>query len=226
MPVGGELHFFPPDIMGARPAIAPLIAEAIAQWAHIECALGVLLAVILETEAQTGLAMLSALTSSSNQMSVVSAAAKAKLTVADEELFSAFMMLVRSAAKHRHKLAHWCWVLSRDLPDDLLLIDPAHQQSIAANMLGFHDPLVTIDRENIFVLRKQDAEEMLATINSVRVLSSRVVSVMWQKDRGKRAEARQKLSSEPEMAEALARLRARRNNQEARPQPLPPDQTA
>jgi hypothetical protein len=84
-----SLHFYPPDIMTVRPTLAVFIAECIAEWAQIESILGVILAVILETEAQTGLAMYMSLTSLSNQMTVVSAAAKAKLTVADEELFSA-----------------------------------------------------------------------------------------------------------------------------------------
>src|ERR1700739_185557 len=87
-----DLRFMTQDTMAQRPALAALIAEVIAEWSQVECSLGVVLAVILETEAQTGLAMFLTLTSSNNKMTMVSAAAKAKLTASDEELFGAILM--------------------------------------------------------------------------------------------------------------------------------------
>jgi hypothetical protein len=211
------LHFYPPDIMTVRPILAPLIAECIAEWAQIECTLGIILAVILETEAQTGLAMYMSLTSSTNQMTVLSAAAEAKLTKADEELFSAVLMIVRSAAKERHRFAHWCWALSDDLPDALLLLDPAHQAPLLANWLGLHDPLADIDRDNIFVLREPDAREAATTMKTVKKRLSSLLGVLHEQDRGKRAERRQQLSTEPQIVEALARLRKARQNAQGVP---------
>jgi hypothetical protein len=210
------LHFYPPDIMTVRPRLAPLIAECIAEWAQIECTLGIILAVILETEAQTGLAMYMSLTSLSNQMTVVSAAAKAKLTVADEELFSAVLMVVKSAAKDRHKFAHWCWALSDDLPDALLLLDPAYQAPLLANWLGLHDPLTPVDRDHIYVLREQDGKDIVSNMKMAKKHLYSLINVLHVEDRAVRAERRQKLSSEPQILEALGRLRkARRSGQEA-----------
>jgi hypothetical protein len=207
-PHAQEFHFFAPAIMTERPRVSPVIAETIAQWAHVECCVGVMLAIILETEAQTGLAMFYSLTSSRNQMGMVEAASRAKLTEPYNEVFCAFLRLARAAAKERHKLAHWCWILSNDLPDDLLLIDPSHQGAIVANMLGYHDPLAIADRSNIYVLTPSAADEILQQVVTVRNLASRLISLLWQqKDRGKRAELRQKLSAEPPMAEAIRRLR-------------------
>jgi hypothetical protein len=205
-----SLHFYPPDIMTARPILAPLVAECIAEWAQIECALGVILAIILETEAQTGLAMYMSLKSFNNQATVVSAAAKAKLTIADEELFSAVLMIVRSAARERHKFAHWCWALSDDLPDALLLLDPAHQAPLLANWLGLHDPRAEADRDNIFVLREADAKEMVTNMKAVKKHLSSLLGVLYEEDRGVRAERRHRLSSEPQIAEALIRLQKKR----------------
>lgn len=128
-------------------------------------------------------------------------------------MFSALLLKVRSVAKERHRVAHWCWILSDDLPPDaLLLIDPAEQAPIFANMLGYHDPKVDVDRSKIFVLRKQDAAAIVKNIKDVKNLVNRVLRVLWQKDRGERAELRDQLCSEPRMAEALRLLRARRKS--------------
>jgi hypothetical protein len=78
-----DLDLMPSEPMKARPEVAVLVAECIAIWANIECTLGVTLAIILQTEAHTGLRMFSSLTSFSNQMAVLSAAAKAKLPPRD-----------------------------------------------------------------------------------------------------------------------------------------------
>jgi len=208
-----QLRFDPPDIMMARPELGILVAECIAQWAQVECLLGVILAVILETEAQTGLAMFLALTSSNNQMTILSAAAKSKLIAREADLFEAVMTLVRSAAKERHRLAHWCWALSDDLPDALLLIDPAHEAPLFANKLGFHDALAEIDRSNIFVLRKRDAQEIVAKIKALKSFANQLLNVFSRQDQGERYEQCQTLSSEPQILEALDRLRkARKNN--------------
>src|ERR1700732_4470084 len=85
----GGLHINPSDVMSKRPELAIVIAECIATWAQIECALGVILAVILETEAQTGLAMFNSLMSSNTQMAIIDAAAKAKLVIREQEMFGA-----------------------------------------------------------------------------------------------------------------------------------------
>jgi hypothetical protein len=208
-----DLHIMPLETMTQRPELGVLIAETIAVWAQVECALGIILAVILETEAQTALAMFSSLTSSSNQMTVVSSAAKAKLNEADEELFSAIMMLVRSAAKDRHKYAHWCWAFTTALPEALLLIEPDKQATWFANILGYHDTLAKIDHDDIFVLRLPDATETVERVRSVKNWLGRLLGVFVQKDRGTRAELRQTLSSEPPILEALDRLRkARKSN--------------
>jgi hypothetical protein len=209
---GLDLHFVVSDAMAQRPKLAVLIVETIGIWAQVECSLGVILAVILETEAQTGLAMFLSLTSSNNQMAIVSSAAKAKLTVADEELFSAIMKLVRTAAKDRHKFAHWCWAYTARLPDALLLIDPAHQAPWLANLLGYHDVFTSIDNSNIFVLREQDAQEAFRPGRWGGLLVGQLLSVFVQKDRGIRAELRQTLSNEPPILEALSRLRQERKS--------------
>lgn len=214
------LHFFPPSIMTARPKVAHYVAEALAQWANIECSIGVLLAIILDEEAQTGLAMFYSLNSSNNQIGLVEAA-KVKLTKADQELISAFLSVARSAAKQRHKLAHWCWLLTDELPDDLLLTDPSHQSVIMANMLGYHDVFAEVDRSKIFVLRASDLKAIVKRFREVWQLLSQLIGVMHQQDRGKRAEARRRLSTAPVMAEALQRLR-QKNTQE--PRQSPPDE--
>lgn len=219
MPFGTSLHFQPVNVMTARPEIAALIAESIAEWSQIECGLGVILAVILETEAQTGLAMLATLNSSSAQMAVVEAAANAKLTKADQELFGALSVLIRAAAKDRHKLAHWCWMHCGELPDALLMIEPGYQAQIFANMLGYNDVFADVDRSRIYVLGKSDAAAIARDIKQVFEAVNRAMIVFCQQDRGKRAEARQKLLDGPRMAAALSQWRSRHPEP---PKPQPP----
>jgi hypothetical protein len=198
--------------MAQRPTIAIEIAKAIAEWSHVECLLGVTLAVILETEAQTGLQMFLSLTSSSNQIALVSAAAKAKLTIADEELFSAVMILVRSAAKERHRLAHWSYAISNELPDDLLLVDPADLAPFYANQLGYHDPMADIERSKVYVLTHTDAQRIVEQIKSVELFVDWLINIFSMSDRGERAEQRQQLCKRPQILEALRQLHERRKS--------------
>lgn len=209
---GVSLDFWPRDAMLQRPKVAVLIAEAISEWAQVECSIGVILAIVLETEAQTALAMFSALTSSNNQMTIVEAAAKAKLTGADSELFTAALKVIRRAAKERHKLAHWCWALAHELPDALLLIDPDDLGRWLAHLHGYHDVFVSLDQGRIFVLRESDAKRILAKISESKELTSRVINVFFTKDRGKRAELRQQLCSEHPIRTALDLIRRERKS--------------
>jgi hypothetical protein len=161
--------------------------------------------------------MFLSLTSSSNQMTVLGAAAKAKLVSREVELFEAVMTIVRTVAKERHRLAHWCWALSDDLPDALLLIDPADQAPLFANMLGYHDVSADIDRGNIFVLRKPGAQEILTKMNTVRLFVSELLRIFCKEDRGERFALLRTLSSEPQIHEALSRLRERQKNNPSPP---------
>jgi hypothetical protein len=197
------LDIWPRDAMVQRPKVAVLVAEAIAEWAQVECSVGVILAVILETEAQTALAMFSALTSSNNQMTIVEAAAKAKLTKADSDLLSALLKIARRAAKERHKLAHWCWALAYELPEALLLIDPDYLGTLIANMNGYHDALAPVDRTRIFVLKETDAKRIVEKISESKELANRVLIVFLAQDRQKRAELREKLCDEHPIRTAL-----------------------
>ncbi len=207
--------------MAQRPTVTPEIAKAACEWSHIECLLGIALAVILETEAQTGLAMFLALTSSSNQMTVLDAAAQAKLTEADKEMVTAVMSIVRTAARERNKLVHWCYAISNDFPADLLIIDPADLAPLYANQLGYHDPLAEIDLSKVFRLRREDAEEIVNKIKSAANAVDRMIHVLAISDRGERAEQRLLLSSEPPLAEALRQLRERQKNNPKPPRPPP-----
>jgi hypothetical protein len=216
-----RVKFLPPDAMGERPEVAIEVAKGVAKWSQVECLLGVALAVVLETEAQTGLAMFLALTSSSNQITVFDAAVQAKLTKADKELVSATMMIVRATAKERHRIAHWCYAISHDLPKDLLIIDPHDLAPLYASVLGYHDPTVEVDKDKVYVLRAKDAQEISSKINDLRDLIDRMIHFLAIVDRGERAERRLQLSSEPPLAEALRQLRERQKNTRKAPKSLP-----
>lgn len=206
------------DTMRKNPEIGLLVAECIAQWPEVENVLGHVLAMLLETEARAAIAMLSSLASTAAQTAIIEAAAETKLRNDQKEVFDAILMLVRQVGKERHKMAHWCWGSSPQLPDALLLIDPEWKLQFSVDV-GGRLPDGTPNRDRIFVVRKSDVEETLKRLIAVRNFAGRITGFLWKRTpEPQRDEYLRLLASEPQVHEAVLRLRRRQKSNRPAPE--------
>jgi hypothetical protein len=211
----------PDGVFNMNPQLATLIAECIAEWAEIEYVLGLVLALILGTEARGALAMYLALSNFNAQIASIETAAEVELSGPEEECVAAVCMLARSGYKERNKLAHWCWGYTHEIPDAFLLLQP--EDKILNLIDGLSTPPVhrDFDKSRIFVVRKGDMESIQQMLKRVRDFAGRLTGVLNAKQPAVRALQCQQLSNEPQMVEALSRLRGRRKNNQEAPEPPP-----
>jgi hypothetical protein len=208
--------------MAGRPKVAVLMAECIAKWADIETMLGILLTLLLDTDAKATLAMYSALESRAPQLRMLEAAAESKLSEEHFDLFAVLLLQhLKPAMRERDKLAHWCWGYSPELPEALLLLEPDEKTIMHMDALDPPAP-AKIDRSKVFVVTESD---LTRTINRLLTVTNRVAAFMgtvWKRNSSdQRAALLQKLSTEPEIEKALVRRRESREKPPSAPPILP-----
>jgi hypothetical protein len=207
-----------------EPELATLVATIIGKWAHVEHQLAILMVHMLGANQSPAIAMFSALTSSMNQLIALKAAARAKLTGDDLDAFSAVVKVADSVGKQRHKLAHWLWGRSKDVPGALLLANPESfferhvELERVALMGGLYgvgakgvDPMefmrkLGFDHSSILVYRKGDLERLLRDMSeglSCVSLFNVNVDPHWT---GTRDEVFRRLSKLRLFQEALAQI--------------------
>lgn len=157
--------------VGTRPELAVLVAEAIGIWSEVESRLGSILAFMLTANAVAVSAMYNEL-SAQAQRAILLAAARSTLSADDNLLFRAVVKQVTSSAKDRHKLAHWLWGWSPQLPDALLLCDPAYMRDYIAfaeenKELEAKNRYPRFDWDHTFVYRKADFDAIISTMMKV-----------------------------------------------------------
>lgn len=202
---GARLALMQDNIMSLAPEIAKLVAEAVAQWSEVECLQGTLLAYIIDAEPQTAGAMYLALNAANAREALLNSAAQTKMSVREYDVFCAVMAYVRSTAKQRNRLAHWCWATSLDIPKDtLLLIDPASRISYEANFQAGPQNYKPHDDREIFVVSRDDISRIVRDIVCARSYLGRMAGMMWKANtQEKRDELRRSLSAEPAIRQFL-----------------------
>lgn len=100
--------------------LANLVTQIFALWAVVEQEFQILFSRIIGPDEIVADAVYAVLTRDGLQRTALNAAAKAKFGTDS----SAVLAVCKRAGKIRHKLAHWRWGQSPDLPDVLLLADP------------------------------------------------------------------------------------------------------
>jgi hypothetical protein len=170
------------SVMLKRPAIAVRVAQYIAEWSEVESLLGLFLALVLHTNARSGVAMYSALDNRSAQIRIIKAAAKAGLPAEHYDVVDVFInVFIQPAMKYRDKLAHWCWGHTDELPEALLIRQPDEK---LANLLeavtiqatrSIMRADIILDHDGIFVLRQTDLDQTL-TCNTSPECTRRVDS--------------------------------------------------
>lgn len=149
----------------------------IAFSSEIDLEMSLLLVRILGADATPALAMYDALRADNVKLAALSAAAKMALTKAQWPIFQAIIKIVQAAQKTRHKLAHWIWVESVDVPNALLLADPQHlrEREIGQSRLGLEEDVSHYfsppNGDHILVFRQNDLlDETKKLFDATKVL--------------------------------------------------------
>jgi hypothetical protein len=218
---GIHCEFGEPDIVSSRPLVAVRIAECIAEWTEIETLLGLLLALLLDANAKAAMAMYGATENRATQIKMLTAAAEHKMPEDEQDVLEAVLSAyVRPASKYRDKLAHWCWGRSPKFPEALLLTPPTTK--IPLHHYALDAPSKPkIDPKTVFVIKEGDLERATKHLRKVQSYLNDIISMVREADQQKRALALHRLSNEPPIPEALTRIRAGRQNNQAT-QPPPP----
>jgi hypothetical protein len=138
--------------MTSRPAIAVKIAECIAEWADTETIIGLMLAILLDTDPDAALAIYSAVDSRSAQNKMILGAAKSKLPSEQYDLLTVTLKLaVTPVMKERDRYAHWCWAYSPEIPD-ALIPDQAEIPTTSFRRL-YHSHKATEDHASVAPMR-------------------------------------------------------------------------
>src|SRR5262245_30818200 len=110
-----------------NPYIGVPVANIIALSARVDHELSLLLVHILGAKARAAHAMFDAIRSNQLKMQVLVAAANTELKTEPEKhlAFRAVLKAADIAQEDRNKVAHWLWGSAPELPDALLLANPA-----------------------------------------------------------------------------------------------------
>ena len=106
----------------SKPEHCRVIGECLMAWTEIDMYLGVLLAVIMQANTDTTIAVFSTIRRSSARNEAIEKAASHALHYTDYQLVKALLMYVSTVEKARNDLAHGFWGISHEIEDGLAWI--------------------------------------------------------------------------------------------------------
>jgi hypothetical protein len=168
---------------------------------------------MLKGGVRASMAMYGAIRSSQTQMAALEAAARTTLQQDDFRLFSAVMTLVKRAGLKRHKVAHWVWGHSHEIPDALVLINPdaildfdtTQKEYLTAIHGGeFGASTAILDLSQGFVYREKDFTEIIGELRDVAVITSRFAVLANDFSQGD--ELRRQIEASPQIQEELQKM--------------------
>jgi hypothetical protein len=166
--------------------------------------------------------MYQALSGAEARRAALMAAAEARLSPDEIDLFRAVASVARQTSKRCNEFAHHMWGHSPDLPDALLLVDPIHfiELGVSAAIMPRLYPehrlnidASKLDRSNVQVYRQSDIDESVEssekTLLIIRGLDKWIQSIGTSEPN---VRIQVQLEQVPQVAQALQRL-SRRNGQ-------------
>ena len=157
-----------------RPEHALLAMTIVAKAAELDAYLSGLMITFLGAKATPAFAMFDAIHQTA-QNAGLRAVAKTVLTKDDHDIFSALLLLAKTADKHRNRLAHWMWAYSEDIADGLLLINPPDNFAFLVRTSErleagqrFSSGNDGPDRSKILVYTKQDLQDAVDLFDRVQ----------------------------------------------------------
>jgi hypothetical protein len=223
------------DGLKQEPELVIWMATVITAWPYLENQLGHSLARFLKTEARMGVAIYSAMMSTTIQTDVLKRAASEALAGDDDLLiFLALLGMVRSISKRRTPLVHDTWGTDPRVPRTLLCLKAETQLRRRGAAVPQWDEWLrseTPAKDPPEIPNPEADEVMMYTEKSFsdlyRDLSTLIdhFADFWKMKDNKppgRAALRSKLESAPQLGEAIRRLRAGGQNAQKSPPPDDP----
>jgi hypothetical protein len=216
-----------PEAMSLRPKLAVKVARCIAQWTEIETHLGAFLGFLLHANQKAAVAMYSGVENRASQLRMIEAAAEASVPQDHFDVLSVLISsILRPVMKDRDKLAHWTWGHSDQLPDALLISEPAQTLDGLMRALGMfpgtENAAVPSHFDNIFVVRDPDLESMISRSMAAKEHLRHAMATVWDHNsREERARLLFQLSNVPQIREGLNRLYANRQKTQTTPSASP-----
>ena len=157
-----------------RPKLALFAMSVIAEWSILDSWLNSLFVTLLGSETDAATTIYTSLSGGAAKKAAFQAIANKTLIGEQLEVFNIIMAKIGKAANQRNNIAHWVWGHAPDLPDAVLIGDPAALMlySIALQKHsqlrpGRTDPIPDMPYERIFIYRQGDFEELSKTINKL-----------------------------------------------------------
>lgn len=196
-------------------------ANLIHAGAYIDAIRGNMLAFMLGADSKAALAMYSAINSAPAKAAALKAAAKQTLDGEAYDLFEAVANIADAALKARHRAAHCIWGRCR-LPDTIVFIQPEALRSymgvvtavgVMADRAGAQkiDPPFKLPDlgKGALVYDLDDLKMALDRLMLARAILDQFFGALMSSNPESRADRLAKLSGEPNVAEALARIKAK-----------------
>lgn len=210
---GPYQHMFGAGWVLRSPQLAALIFNAISIWSYLEAvSITRLLAIISGSSSLTAVAVYEALNSDATKQAVLEAVAKVHITENKYNLLRAILHNIKEQAQTRHKLVHWIWGYSQNLPDYLLLISPRNYAAGKPDEIqgmAFNGPLPEQFKKYFKYIElyvRNDIEEIIARFTRTLQFVEQF-NLLWQpqfseKDKGQIFD---RLRNEPELKTFLNR---------------------
>lgn len=184
-------------VLSERPALAVLAMDAIATWSNVENFLLNIYIALAGGNKSDAATMFLAIEGDGPRTAAITALADRNLDALRREMLRAIVRTAVTYSKDRHKLAHWVWGLSPNLPDALLLANP---RVLASLDVQDRDAFTN----NVFVYRQADFERI--TANNTRLCGlGALFRLVLQGDFDESHPLYAQLSREPEIAEVISR---------------------
>lgn len=196
--------------------------KVVSAWSIMESFLSGVFVQMLGANPAPAVAMFNALTSTAAQTAALRALAQTTLSRRDQELFEAVLIVLKSAADARNKVAHWVWGYCSSLPDAVLLCDPRalteyrmqvdYYNSRILPRTGTEDDFPEIPKNRIHVWERNDFIEAVERIDKLSGYIHQFAFILrgfqaWPPDTPEDDQLYTQLCNEPAIQKALSRLR-------------------
>jgi hypothetical protein len=210
-----------PETMSLRPDLAAKVARCVSQWSEIELHLGAFLGFLLHAHPRAAWAMYTKVENRAAQLRMITAAAEASVPADHFDVLSVLISsILRPVMRERDKLAHWAWGHSDQLPDALLISEPAETLDGLMRVLklypGIEKAGVATNFDQIFVIRQPDLDAMIRRSMMAKVHLRIAMGTVWEDNSAQeRARLLRQLSNVLQIREGLSRLNADRQKKQA-----------
>lgn len=200
---------FGPGFMQRRKDVAAKIGVVIGLFADIEFQQGRLLHRLLGTDADTAFTIYNKLRGLP-QKEIMQEFAKKTLDATPFSTLKQVSKAVEMRGNERNKLAHWLWGISEELPDALLLIQPANwframAYAIDTPIIDPTDHRMRLDSADILVYDLAGMDRITTRMEETHKLLYQFVSILHQDDPEEVAQRCHQLSTQWRLPTSRAR---------------------